>query len=404
MVRQPTVALVVHPSLTHYFVSDQTCIKPVISHSVVLRLLRHSNTFQNDPTPYAHRYLFGFDGYKGILCDYIDHGCQVNVVCEDHFRSAFGRLMHNYEWFDFQLSGNIDATYPAALFRYNKGAIGWAPPVLGSKKFQTFVLANSPLTSCAVPRQIHLSTLGHVGLLANQSIEKYFPSDYVIAKPFYSSRSRMLDDSDYRVLHTSCWGNFVRELTANPDWFCGTNGIIISEFIQTADPFSDHQNAVVHKINLPSGLNDSDLGEWPFACDKFVGAVKLDRARHAVQPFGYVLEEQGWVDGSLDQFRTILRDILNALLPVPCLVSIDLIIRPSGKVAFLEINKLAGTFENASGTERCSLERYMAFAIPFLLNKQSWSEKLDTYSTRLLEVIPRLANLQVLPKTETPKN
>jgi hypothetical protein len=395
--RQLTVCLVIHSSIVHYFSSEQVPVKHVVSHSDVLDLLANTRQPNNDCTPYAYRYLFGFDGYRGILRDYIEHGCQVNVIGEECFKSAFEQFIHTYELYDFQLTGKIDAAYPAALFKHDKGVIGWAPPILGSKKFQTVALASAPLTLGAVPKQIHISTLSHVNILANKSIERYFESEYVIAKPFCSSRSRMSDGSDYRVFHTSCWKEFSQELAGNPDWFEGVNGIILSEFIQTEDIFYDNRNAVVHKINLPSGFCDDDLGRWPLACDKFVGSVNLERARHAVQPFGYMLDEHEWVDGSLEHYRVILRNILNVLLPVPCLVSVDLMIRPSGQAAFLEVNKLAGTFDNASGTEQCALKRYMGFAVPYLLSKQDWSLKLEMYSASLLKVIPFLASLKTLP-------
>lgn len=397
MAKEPIIALVVHTSLMQYFSPEFSIEKPVVSHSSILGLPGMFGQPLNAHAPYAYRYLFGLDGYRGILRDYIAHGCQLNVIDEGYFKYAFDELVPNYAGFDFQLSGNIDTAYPRALLQYGKGVIGWAPPVLGSKKFQAVALNNAPLTAHVVPRQIHLSTLGYVEYLAGQSLESYFPSQYVIAKPFYSSRSRMLDGSDYRILHTSCWHEFAQEMLANPDWFDGVNGIVLMEFVQTEDPYADNRNAVVHKINLPAGFCGSEFDEWPLACDKFVGTVKLERARHSVQPFGAVLDEHWWMDGSLEQYRTVLKDILQALLPAPCLVSIDLVIRPSGKVAFLELNKLAGSFGNDSGTSLSSLERYMAFAVPYLLSKRNWLDKFDAYTKTLEETIPLLAAPKPLP-------
>lgn len=396
MVKEPTVALVVHASLMRYFLPELPSVKPVVSHSAILGLPGISGWSQNDHTPYAHRYLFGFDGYQGILRDYIAHGCKLNVIDENYFKYAFDELIHRYIGFDFQLSGNIDIAYPRALLQHGKGVIGWAPPMLGSKRFQAVSLKNSSL-STVVPRQIHFSTLAYVEYLANQSLDNHFLSEYVMAKPFYSSRSRMLDGSDYRVFHISCWHDFARELLANPDWFEGVNGITIMDFVQTDDPYAANRNAVVHKINLPAGFSDHELDEWPLVCDKFVGSVKLERARHSVQLFGAVLDEHWWMNGTLEQYRTVLKDILQVLLSVPCLISLDLMIRPSGQVVFLELNKLAGTFGNDSGGGLSSLERYMGFAIPFLLSKQNWLDRLEAYAQNLKETIPLLATPRPLP-------
>ncbi|MHA1680328.1 MAG: hypothetical protein ACTSUE_04930 [Promethearchaeota archaeon] len=359
-----TIALVLHPTFFHFC----RCLKPgndgVIDYPEVASNL--VNCFNNDRRrDYKIRYLLGDGRYKGIINAYHERGYEVTVVEENHFNTHFSRMSREHSAFDFQFSGSIPCTRVQELLDRDATVTGWAPWELGGKHVQAKVVHECGNIGLNLPRQVLIPTCGHLEVLEAEKILSWIPSDFMIVKSWFSSKSRMVDGSDYRVFHRSQLEKFIDFAMDRDGWFTRTGGVILSEFVETRDAHAGDANAVVHKVHVPTGLMD-DYGGWSFHCQKIVANVRLKEVGGNIKPLGEIFRVESFLTGDLHEYRDILGKFVSTLGSLPCLYGIDIMVTPDGRLNFLELNKLAGTFgDYYSGNFGSPLEEYMKLITNF---------------------------------------
>ncbi|RPI73626.1 MAG: hypothetical protein EHM45_20530 [Desulfobacteraceae bacterium] len=304
-------------------------------------------------------YITGTGTYPGIVREYTHRGHFIELIEERFFLQCGADLYKKYDLFDMQFTARIPPALIDKLEAEGKQIIGWASPQLAGKAAQADLLTHHPRTARFLPEQIVLSGFAQ---LQTHKDSKTFPeidAEYLIAKPLYSSRSRMPDGSDYRVFPKSAWPQFLELALKHPAWFAHDNGLLVSELVETRDPFLKNNNAVLHKVHLPAGLPDELWRQWPLQCRKFSARIELDRIGRDIRHLGDLLQPESWEPGLLEDYREDLHALTRALPPRPCLYSADLMIRPNGRLVFLEFNKLAGTFLEKIYGDQCPLGLYM---------------------------------------------
>jgi hypothetical protein len=169
----------------------------------------------------------------------------------------------------------------------------------------------------------------------------------------------MPDGSDYRVFHKSGWFRFIELALQHASWFSNDNGLLVAELIETRDPYLKNNNAVLHKVHLSAGFPDESFQQWPLQCRKLSARIEIYRIGDNICNFGDLFQFESWEPGLLEDYREDLLALAQALPPRPCLYSADLMIRPDGRLVFLEFNKLAGTFIEKIYGDQCPLGLYM---------------------------------------------
>jgi hypothetical protein len=323
-----------------------------------LELLRDPKIRLNSQGQKTADYIIGTTSYPGILHEYSDRGHRAEIIEERFFLKQGGAHFQKYDLFDMQFSANLPKELIQTLESQGKQVIGWSPPELGSKAAQAALLSLHPQTASFLPQQLFFFSLDEM-LARPTPLPPGIQAEYIIAKPTHASRSRMPDGSGYRVFHRSQWPRFLELALPHPNWFANCNGLLIAELIETRDPFLNNQNAVLHKVHIPGGLSDDLFKYWPLTCRKLPARLNLHRISDQICELDEVITVEAWQAGHLEDFRRELREIKNVLPPRPCLYSVDLMLRPDGRICFLEINKLAGTFiEKLYGTQ-CPLGLYL---------------------------------------------
>ena len=314
---------------------------------------------QNSQGQKTADYIVGTDSYPGIVREYTHRGHLVELLEERFFLKHGADLYRKYDLFDMQFSARIPPGLVDKLKTEGKQIIGWASPQLGSKAAQADLLAHNPRTACFLPQQVVLSDFEQLQTFKDRESLPEIDAEYLIAKPLYSSRSRMPDGSDYRVFPKSAWPQFIELALKHPAWFANDNGLLVSELVQTRDPFLKNNNAVLHKVHLPAGLPDALFRQWPLQCRKLSARIEIQRIGANICNLGDLLQFESWEPGLLEDYREDLLALAQALPPRPCLYSADLMIRSDGHLAFLEFNKLAGTFLEKIYGAQCPLGLYM---------------------------------------------
>ena len=317
------------------------------------------NISQNSQGQKTADYIVGTDTYPGIVREYAHRGHLVELLEERFFLKHGADLYRKYDLFDMQFSARIPPDLIGKLETEGKKIIGWASPQLAGKDAQADLLTHNPRTARFLPQQVVLSGYEQLEIFKDRKTLPEIDAEYLLAKPLYSSRSRMPDGSDYRVFHKSAWFRFIELALKHSSWFSNDNGLLVAELIETRDPYLKNNNAVLHKVHIPAGFSDALFRQWPLQCRKLSARFELQRIGENICNLGDLFQFESWKPGLLEDYREDLLALAQALPPRPCLYSADLMIRPDGRLVFLEFNKLAGTFLEKIYGDQCPLGLYM---------------------------------------------
>jgi hypothetical protein len=94
-------------------------------------------------------------------------------------------------------------------------------------------------------------------------------------------------------------------------------------------------------------------------CRKLSASIEIDRIGDHICNLGDIFKSESWEPGHLEEYRADLLALTDVLPSRPCLYSADIMIKPSGQMCFLELNKLAGTFLEKIYGDQCPLSLYM---------------------------------------------
>ncbi|HBB68081.1 MAG: hypothetical protein A2X28_05620 [Elusimicrobia bacterium GWA2_56_46] len=329
---------------------------------------------------YLQKYLFGDGFFSGELSFYKNSGLEADILEEERCDLAGAEIFSRYDVFDLQLTADIPSYFVLYCLSNGKKVFGWAPRQFFSKQAQSIYLALHPPGRILLPEQILVPDRKALGSAAVRNAVGKFRSEYLIAKSFYSARSRMPDGSDYRIFHRDKIGDFADFASRQDKWFHRDNGLVLSELLQTRDPYLNGSNHVVHKVHLPSGLSARACGKWPLACNRISGQLQLAKARDEVKTIGELFRQHSWEDGCLETYRRELFDLIRIITPLPCLFGADLMISEEGRPFLLELNKIAATFLHIYKNNRPSpLEEYLNAVLSDNYHNGLMIEKLQNY-------------------------
>lgn len=337
--------------------------------------------------PYPYQYLLGAPSFQGLLKWYIDRGDDTALLEERCLSHSVYNYLDEYDHFDFQFSTSVNTEVVHAIAAAGKSQVGWCPRVLMGKHIQASHLSRQPGTRELIPVQLLVPSLEQLREVDAGEIVQRFPSDYLIAKAYYTSRSRMPDGSDYVVFAKKSWDRFVDIAQHHQAWFEGEHGIIVSELVETRDPYLPGFNAVVHKIHLPTGLDLQEPPSWAIACLRLPFSIHTWKVGADVLPLEAVIETSAWIPGHLHSRLQTIKSLMTTLLPFPCLLGIDLMFRPDGSPVFLEFNKIAATYLDRTDGQTSALQGYMD-----LLECDKASSRIDLSAVQAFQAV--LAELE----------
>lgn len=353
-----------------------------------LKALLANGTGTASHEAYAKRYLFGDGSYQGLLCDYLAYGWSLDIIEETRFKASMGEFYLDYDRFDFQFASNISIDLVENLLARDSEVVGWGPPQLGSKQVQALLLASNTEAVDMHPQQLIVSNKCDLEKIDRQTIVENFSSEYLLAKAFYSSNATMPDGSGYRVFRKANWNKFVELALSNDSWFSVRDGLIISELIETRDPYLECNNAVVHKVHVASGLTNTDERAWRLVCKKLSAQLHLDRVGNSIKPISELFEFRAWSYAYLDDYREELEVVSDTFFNTPCLFSADFMIKPDGQLLFLEINKIAGTFlDHPENGTHIPLADYMRLTTSGKLENRLTRKNIIDYRQKLSQVL-----------------
>jgi len=309
---------------------------------------------------FTYKYLFGNARYIGIIRDYLFSGYEVEIFEGKLFHFHSKEIIDRFDRFDFQFSAATAPAHIENILSKGKFISGWSPPHLGYKKNQALALDNIGLKPAILPKQIAIPSYEKLKSISKWEVSRWYSTDFLIAKAFRSSASTMPDNTNYLIFHKDSWDRFIDYAKDHTRWFYGFNGILISELIQTDDPYAGNNNAVFHKVYLPCGLPQAVFSNWSLKCHKISAKFHLDKIGNDIKEMREVFELQTWMEGDLESYRGILMRITDSYLQIPCLFGVDIVINPDGRLHILEFNKIAATFLDVFvGMSKSHLEEYM---------------------------------------------
>jgi hypothetical protein len=364
-------------------------------------LLNHEQT-RNLLTDYHHRrinwdtfntykcyyhYLLGNEIFPGLLSYYAEHGWVVEIVREEYFNYAYKDLAPHYDLIDVQFASQTTKEVMMDLLYANRMVTGWAPSLLGNRLAQTLLLYFYEDTRKLLPYHLIIPHQESIATIKQQEVEEWFPSDFLIVKSFFSSGSKMPDGGDYRILHKKDWTMFADMAQHCDPWFSDDNGLIVAELIETSDPYVPASKHVLHKAHLASCLPEEILSSFVYHCDKLSARLHLHKTYGHICQLGEVFEEEAWRKASIKNYSRELFGLAEMLSPVPCLFSVDLMIKNDGTLKWLEFNKLAGTYLNVSEKlKRTPLQDYLDAVMNMDYDFDCVLSKMEAYCETLREI------------------
>jgi len=278
---------------------------------------------------YKIRYLLGDMNFEGIIKKYLSKVQNIGIVEEEYFKSHFDDLLSTHDQFDFQFSGNIPYSFIKTITMKNKLFHGWAYPQLGGKHIQVQQLSKISCFKSYLPLQLNFFDLRSLQDYDPKIVSDYFPSELLIVKSFYSSKSKMNDGTGYPIFKKKNWKEFIIYATQHPVWFEGKHGIIISEFIEIECTETQISNASIHKIHLPTFL-DTELANWNLGCQIIKAQFHLNRVSNKIRQIEEVYELLNYSIGNLNDYKAIFKKFCKYFFPFPCLFGVDLMITVDG--------------------------------------------------------------------------
>jgi hypothetical protein len=364
--KERRLALILHSAFYHEF-KEQGVTAYILTHEEL------ENRFSNDAhASYMSKYLLGYPGFEGVVEAYRQNGFHITVYEERYFQDEIEWRPESYAFdcYDFQFAASLSANFIKDLAQRGIAVSGWCIPRLGNKALQAKYLSRVLGMRASIPRQLHVSRESALQEIAATTIDRYFNEPYLIVKSFFGSRSRMVDGSDYVLFHKHHWKTFCGYAKDHPAWFAGEHGIVVSELVQTHDPYLGNNNAVWHKVHLPGGMPEKTYRDWPLKCNRISARYHVDRIGSGVKPIGGILETFSWDVGDLERYRGKLVAMIQDYSPTPCLFGLDVMIKPNGELQLLEINKIAGTYSDPLGRDNHSvLQEYMETVLHWLNEK-----------------------------------
>jgi hypothetical protein len=313
--------------------------------SAVKKIASNSQPASDGNVHYTYRYLFGESSrFPGILSLYLEGGWSIDIFEEGYFNTCVSRrTLSKYGLIDVQFASEPNHEL---LETCHRGVIGWAP-FLGSKQMQALRLSLNPETCSLLPRTLLIPDKKSLQAAKQSEVNSHFPPGYLITKPFFSTHSKMPDNSEYRIFHRNAWNDLRNLALSRADsWLRRDSGLMVSELIQTRDPYLGNRNHVVHKVHLPSG---EIPGNWSLECRKMAARLSLERIGDGIASLDQLFHLDFWNFGRLENYRETLSLLMRDLTPAPCLFGVDLMITPDGALHWLEFNKIAGTYLDPTG-------------------------------------------------------
>jgi hypothetical protein len=294
-------------------------------------------------SPHPIRYLFGVGSFDGLLKLLAASGCRFEIYEEGFFRRVMSGRVPDCDHFDFQFARGIPDGIIEKLLSNRRTVSGWCPIHFSGKHFQAAILQSVPATAGLLPYQLYVAGAGDLQNEAFHKFVDWFPSEFLVVKGAYGADNKMLDGSEYFVFNRRNWERFARYAMERPAWFISNNGLLISELIETADPFLGNANNVVHKVHIPSALPAREKREWPLDCIRAPHQLQLECVGDEIKPLSEISVEHQWQLGSLDSYRETLMNLAEVIFPLPRLFCFDMMCRPNGELRFLEANYHPGT-------------------------------------------------------------
>lgn len=289
-------------------------------------------------SPHPIRYLFGVGSFDGLLHLLAASGCRFEIYEEGFFRKVMSGALPDFDHFDFQFARGIPGGMIERLLSDRRTVSGWCPIHFSGKHFQAAILQSVPATASLLPHQLYVAGADDLQGGAFRKFIDWFPSEFLVVKGAYGADNKMLDGSEYVVLNRRSWERFAHHAMERPAWFNSNNGLLISELIETADPFLGNANNVVHKVHIPSALPEREKREWPLDCIRAPHQLQLERVGDQIKLLSDINVEHPWQLGSLDSYRETLMNLAEVIFPLPRLFCFDVMCRPNGELCFLEAN------------------------------------------------------------------
>lgn len=285
--------------------------------------------YQAGNTPYPAWYFFGSKNKNvaGLVWLYTQQGYKVTLCPESH-------LMPNLDCdvLDVQFCSLTDQLHQD-FSEQNKIVLGYLPEFLSSKAMQAELFATHGGSSFLPIQKCY--THNSLAVLPSEDIPVW------IIKPTHGSAGRGSNGSPYTVWQHATLKSELHSLLA---CLSKEEKIIISQFVQTCDPYAYHADHVVHKLHYVSeGSSLSPYGVW---CQRFIHRCSWQAlAEHGVLPLADFIGIPEITIGNVEHINNLsaFNDCLR-FLSGRLILSIDFIIPVDGIPRFLEINKLAATF------------------------------------------------------------
>ncbi len=139
------------------------------------------------------------------------------------------------------------------------------------------------------------------------------------------------------------------ELTALISSLPHRKSLIISEFIETNDPYSGHADHVVHKAHFHTRETNGKVLTVPFGtyCQKHIFRCNKNKLQErGILPLKDYIGSPEYETGQLNNISALAEftEQLNFLNYSGAIFSVDFIVPTDGIPRFLELNKIAATF------------------------------------------------------------
>lgn len=285
--------------------------------------------YQAGKTPYPAWYFFGSKNKNvdGLVWLYAQQGYDVMLCPESRLSPDL-----NINVLDVQFCSLTDQHYK--IYREQGIKVsGYLPESLSSKAIQAELFAThggSPF----LPVQNSYSRHS-LAVLPSDNIPVW------IIKPTHGSAGRGSNGCPYTVWQHATLKQELHSLLAP---LSEQEKIIISEFVQTSDPYANNADHVVHKLHyVPDGNYLSPYGVWS---QRFIHRCNWPAlAQYGVLPLADFIGIPEITTGNVEHISSLaaFNDCLK-FLSGRLILSIDFIIPADGVPRFLEINKLAATF------------------------------------------------------------
>lgn len=348
---------------------------------------------------YEYLYLFGDGERRGTLRQLEAHGFETDVIGEDSFRVLYPALVEKYDLCDLQFASHIPAACIDRLMARSCAVLGWIPSDLASKSAQALLLAASSTLAPLLPRQVLVSNLEQLARLTRDEIVAHFGDAWLIVKSAIGTGGRMPDGSDYLAAWSRDWELVAERFRRRPEALRAGKGLVVSELVTTRDPYLCDRNAVVHKVHVMSGLNPASRSSWSFDCWRVPAQVELPAACGRPCDFSELRRGAPWQPGNVASHRARLQAIAELFSPFPCLLCEDVMLRRDGRCAFLEVNKIAGTFgDRFSPAHPSALDARLDLALAMFSNHDCRAdvERYQQYRERCRRVLARQNELVFL--------